>query len=616
MTFAEISKKAKEAKDTLKKGDKPRISVGMASCSRAAGADKVLEAIETELKKRGIEANITRTGCIGLCFAEPNVTIFTSGETGVFYGNVTPQVAPQLIESHIINNIPYSKLAMGSVGGSIEGIPALFNMPMLKSQMRIALRNCGIINPEDISDYIIGGGYGGLAKALTMKPDEVVNKVKKAGLRGRGGAGFPTGLKWEFCRRFPGEVKYLICNADEGDPGAFMDRLLLESDPHSVLEGMLIGAYAIGANNGYIYIRLEYPLAIERLKIALDQMKAYGLLGENIMDSGFSFNIKIKQGAGAFVCGEETALIASIEGKRGLPRTRPPYPAESGLWGKPTNINNVETWSNVPVILQKGADWFASYGTENSKGTKVFALAGKIKHTGLIEVPIGSQLRRIIYDVGGGIPNNRAFKAVQTGGPSGGCLPASLLDLPIDYDALSKAGSIMGSGGMVVMDEDTCMVDIARYFLTFTQSESCGKCVPCRLGTKQMLGILERICNGEGRVEDMDLLLELATSIKAGALCGLGQTAPNPVLSTLRYFEDEYLAHIGDKKCPAGVCKALITYYIDEEKCFGCRLCVKTCTTGAITFIEKGKPVVIDYERCTKCGVCYDVCKLDAVKVK
>jgi len=473
--------------------------------------------------------------------------------------------------------------------------------------VRIALRNCGHIDPKDIDQYIASGGYSGLAKALEMSPEQVIEEVKKSGLRGRGGAGFSTGRKWEFCQRSPGEEKYLICNADEGDPGAFMDRSLLEGDPHAVLEGMLIGGYAIGSTHSYIYCRAEYPLAIEKLKFALERMEEYGLIGDNILGSSFSFNIQIKEGAGAFVCGEETALMASIEGRRGMPRSRPPFPAQSGLWGKPTNINNVETWANVSAILQKGSDWYSSFGTEKSKGTKTFALAGKIVRTGLIEVPMGISLGDIIYEIGGGIVGGKRFKAVQTGGPSGGCLPASMTDLPVDYESLAQAGSIVGSGGMVVADEDTCMVDLARFFLSFTQVESCGKCVSCRIGTKQMLSILERITRGEGQPDDIELLERLAQLIKATSLCALGQTAPNPVLTTIRYFRDEFEVHINEKRCPALACTELISYFILPDKCQGCLICLRNCPVEAIS---GGKRMVhvIDQDKCVKCGVCRDVC--------
>jgi NADH:ubiquinone oxidoreductase subunit F (NADH-binding)/(2Fe-2S) ferredoxin/ferredoxin len=568
----------------------------------------VLEAIKATLAQHKLEATITQVGCIGLCYAEPLVDIVKPGRPRISYGNVTPEIIPQLIEDYLIHDNPRADLALGTLGdGDIEGIPKLFELPMLKDQVRIALRNCGIIDPENINQYIANGGYSGLERALRLSPEAVIEEIKKSGLRGRGGAGFPTGLKWEFCRKSPGSIKYIICNADEGDPGAFMDRSLLEGDPHAVLEGMLIGAYAIGATEGYIYVRAEYPLAIQRLKLALQQMMEYGLLGDNILGSSLSLHLKIKEGAGAFVCGEETAMMASIEGKRGMPRSRPPFPAQSGLWGKPTNINNVETWANVSAIMQRGADWYASYGSEKSKGTKTFALAGKINRTGLIEVPMGIPLEKIVYDIGGGIPGNKRFKAVQTGGPSGGCLPASQLNLPVDYESLTAAGSIMGSGGMVVMDEDTCIVDVARYFLSFTQAESCGKCVPCRLGTKQMLDMLENICRGKGKPEDIDLLLELSQRVKAGSLCALGGTAPNPVLTTIRYFREEYEAHIKEKRCPALACTELISYYILPDKCQGCGICLRDCPAEAIA---GGKRMVhvIDQEKCIKCGTCLDVC--------
>jgi NADH-quinone oxidoreductase subunit F len=541
MKFDEIRKQAIAKWEALERSGKPRILVGAGTCGRAAGALAVLEAIKAKLAENNIEAIITQVGCIGPCYIEPMVNIIKPGRPHIYYGNLTPELASQIVQDYIVNDNPRPDLALGTAGdGGIEGIPKFWELPMLKPQVHITLRNAGLIDPEDINQYIANSGYSGFVRALSLKPEEVIEEIKKSGLRGRGGAGFPTATKWELCRKSPGTIKYIICNADEGDPGAFMNRSLLEGDPHSVLEGMLIGAYAIGATGGYIYCRAEKPLAIARLRIALKQAREYGFIGNNILDSGFSFPIELRAGAGAFVCGEETALMASIEGKRGMPRSRPPFPAQAGLWGKPTNINNVETWGDVSAIMQKGAAWFAGYGSEKSKGTKTFALVGKIKRTGLIEVPMGIPLQEIIYGVGGGILNDKRFKAVQTGGPSGGCIPASLLNLPVDYDSLTQAGSIMGSGGMVVMDENTCMVDIARYFLTFTQSESCGKCVPCRLGTKQMLDILRSICRGEGKPEDIDLLLNLGKQVKAGSLCGLGQTAPNPVLTTIRYFRDEY----------------------------------------------------------------------------
>ncbi|MCJ7426245.1 MAG: NADH-quinone oxidoreductase subunit NuoF [Dehalococcoidales bacterium] len=549
---------------------------------------------------------VIQVGCIGLCYIEPLINIIKPGRPHIYYGNVTPEIATELINDYLVKDNPRPDLALGTVDGEgVKDIPELFELPMLKPQVRIALRNCGIIDPQRINHYIARDGYSGLVRALGMTPEEVIDEIKKSGLRGRGGAGFSTGQKWEFCRKATGTLKYVICNADEGDPGAFMNRSLLEGDPHTVLEGIVIGAYAIGSSQGYVYIRAEYPLAIERLKLAISQMEDFGLLGDNILGSSFSFHLKIKQGAGAFVCGEETALMASIEGKRGMPRSRPPFPAQAGLWGKPTNINNVETWGNVSAILQKGAEWYAGYGSEKSKGTKTFALAGKIVRTGLIEVPMGIPLQEIIYGIGGGIPNNKRFKAVQTGGPSGGCLPASLLNLPVDYDSLTQAGSIMGSGGMVVMDEDTCMVDVARYFLSFTQDESCGKCVPCRLGTKQMLDILNDITHGRGKLEDIDLLLSLSEQIKAGSLCGLGQTAPNTVLTTIRYFRDEYEEHIKNHHCRAAVCEGLVS-----------APCSHTCPAGVdapryIRFIAKGKPgeaVAVIREKIPFPSVCGYVC--------
>jgi len=606
MTFDEIRSRAISEWEALEHSDKPRILIGAATCGRAAGAMAVLEAINRELAGHNIEAIVTQVGCIGLCYAEPLVDIIKPNRPRICYANVTPEIVAQIIDDYLINDNPRPDLALGTIGeDGVEGIPKLFELPMLKPQVRIALRNCGFIDPESINHYIARGGYSGLIKALSMAPEKVIEEVKKSGLRGRGGAGFPTGVKWELCRKSPGTIKYVICNADEGDPGAFMNRSLLEGDPHAVLEGILIGAYAIGAGEGYIYIRAEYPLAIDRLKLALSQMADYGLLGDNILGSNFSFQLKIKQGAGAFVCGEETALMASIEGKRGMPRSRPPFPAQAGLWGKPTNINNVETWGSVSAILQKGAEWYAGYGSERSKGTKTFSLAGKIVRTGLIEVPMGIPLQEIIYGIGGGILDSKRFKAVQTGGPSGGCLPASLLNLPVDYESLTQAGSIMGSGGMVVMDEDNCMVDIARYFLSFTQSESCGKCVPCRLGTKQMLDILEDITNGKGKLEDIDLLLNLSEQVKAGSLCGLGQTAPNPVLTTIRYFRNEYEEHIKRHYCQAAVCEGLVR-----------APCSHICPAGVdapryIRFIAEGKfaeAVAVIREKIPFPSVCGYVC--------
>jgi len=608
MKFEEIQNRAETEWEALEHSEKPRILVGAATCGRSAGALNVLQTFNEELAQRSIDAIVMQVGCIGLCYLEPLVDIIKPGYPRICYSSVSPEIVPELIEDYLIKDNPRPDLALGTIGdGEVEGIPKFFDLPMLKAQVRIILRHCGTINPEDINHYIAHGGYSGFARAIEMSPGEIIEEIKKSGLRGRGGAGFPTGLKWEFCRKSPGREKYLVCNADEGDPGAFMNRSVLEGDPHSVLEGMLIAAYAIGATHGYIYCRAEYPLALQRLNIALAKMKEYGLLGENILGSGFDFDLEIKEGAGAFVCGEETALMASIEGKRGMPCPRPPFPAQSGIWGKPTNINNVETLATVAAILQKGADWYTQYGTERSKGTKTFALAGKIKRTGLIEVPLGITLRDIIYDIGGGIADDKQFKAVQTGGPSGGCLSDEHLDLPVDYETLTRAGSIMGSGGIIVADEDTCLVDFAKFFLTFTQAESCGKCVPCRVGTRQMLNILERITKGGGEEEDIDKLQKLAETIRDGSLCALGGTAPNPVLTTLRFFRNEYEAHIKEKRCPALVCKELVSYYILPDKCEGCMICLRNCPVGAIKG-EKRMIHIIDQDKCTKCGTCLSVC--------
>jgi NADH-quinone oxidoreductase subunit F len=617
MSFEEIKRQAASEWKVMQDSPRPRILIGTATCGMAAGAETIMEALNTELAKNNINADIIQVGCIGLCYAEPLIEVIKPGKPSVFYGNLTPELVAEIVRDWLAGDNPRPDLALGTRGeGTLEGIPKLFELPVLKPQVRVVLRNCGNIDPANIKHYIANGGYEGFIKALKMKPQEIIDEMKKSGLRGRGGAGFPTGMKWQFCHDAPGTVKYIVCNADEGDPGAFMDRAVMEGDPHAVLEGMLIGAYAIGASEGYVYIRAEYPLAIKRLIVALKQMEECGLLGDNILGSGFNLHIKIKEGAGAFVCGEETALMASIEGNRGMPRSRPPFPAQSGLWGKPTNINNVETWANVSAILQKGASWFASYGTEKSKGTKTFSLVGKVERTGLIEVPMGITLREIIYGIGGGIPGGKKYKATQTGGPSGGCLPTSFLDSPVDYESLAAAGSIVGSGGMVVMDETTCMVDVARYFLNFTQSESCGKCVMCRLGTKQMLDILQDIVNGKGRPGDIELLLELGDAIKNGSLCALGGTAPNPVLTTIRYFRDEYEAHINEKRCPALACRELVSYYIIPEKCQGCGICARACASEAI---KGGKRMVhvIDQSKCAKCGTCLDVCpaKFSAVAV-
>jgi NADH-quinone oxidoreductase subunit F len=565
-----------------------------------------MDAIRKSLKENNLDIVVESTGCIGMCFLEPIVDII-DGNNVTTYGMVTPEAVGEIIQSHVINNIPVKKYIVATTQNP---------MPSLEKQVRIALRNCGIINPENIEDYLANGGYSSIERVLTgMTPKDVIEEIKLSGLRGRGGAGFPTWFKWNAALEAAGRPKYLVCNADEGDPGAFMDRSILEGDPHSVLEGMLIAGYATGSSEGIIYVRAEYPLAIKRLEKAIDQAANRGFLGQNILGTGFSFSIRIKQGAGAFVCGEETALIASLEGERGMPRLKPPFPAQSGYWGKPTNINNVETYANVPWIMANGGAAFASFGTEKSKGTKVFALAGKIKNGGLAEVPMGTKLREVIYDIGGGIKGDKAFKAVQMGGPSGGCIPASLMDTPIDYESIVKTGAIMGSGGMIVMDETTCMVDMARFFLDFTQKESCGKCTHCRLGTKRMLEILTRITNGQGKEGDIELLEDLAIKVKDGSLCGLGQTAPNPVLTTIKYFRDEYEAHIRDKKCPAKQCKALIAYSIDAELCKRCGLCAKKCPVSVIDG-NKNTPYHINQEGCIKCGNCFEVCPFGAVKVE
>ncbi len=577
----------------------------------SSGEESVKSALEKELKKYALDevVKIVETGCMGACNLGPLMVIYPEG---VFYQKLKPEDAKKIVEEHLLKGRVVSSLLYKGPTGEIK--PRVKEeLAFFTRQVKIATRNLGVIDPFNIDEYISNDGYFALSKVLKMKPEDVIEEIKKSGLRGRGGAGFPTGLKWEFTRKSPESEKYVICNADEGDPGAFMDRSVLEGDPHSVLEGMLIAGYAIGASHGYIYVRAEYPLAIERLEHAISQAKEYGLLGENIMESGFSFDVELRIGAGAFVCGEETALMQSVEGQRGQPVQKPPYPAQKGVWGKPTLINNVETLANVPVIITKGADWFASIGTEKSKGTKVFALSGKINNAGLVEVPMGTTLREIIFDIGGGIPNGKKFKAVQTGGPSGGCIPAEYLDTPVDYESLTKLGTIMGSGGMVVMDEDTCMVDVARYFLRFSAEESCGKCTPCREGTKKMLEILDRIVSGRGKMEDLDKLEKLALTIKDTALCGLGQTAPNPVLSTLKYFRNEYEAHIKDKKCPAKACKALIAYSIDPNACVGCTACARVCPVSAINGKVK-EPHEIDQETCVKCGSCYEVCRFDAVK--
>ena len=577
-----------------------------------SGSRQVIDALRGKLAEYGLDDQIevTVTGCHGFCEQGPIVVVEPEK---TFYCRVEPSDADEIVSEHLGEGRVIERLLFEDPGTG-ERIQSYENVDFYARQQKRVLHNCGYTDPEQIGDYLSSGGYVGLKKVLeTMTPEQVVEEIKASGLRGRGGAGFPTGLKWQFASSAPGEKKYVICNADEGDPGAFMDCSVLEGDPHAVIEGMLACGYAIGSDEGYVYVRAEYPLAIKRLTIAIEQARDAGYLGENILGSGFSFDLKIKEGAGAFVCGEETALMNSIEGKRGMPRPRPPFPASKGLWGKPTNINNVETFANVPLILRNGSQWYSDMGTENSKGTKVFSLTGKVNNTGLVEVPMGITMREIIFNVGGGIQKGRKFKAVQIGGPSGGCLPEELLDLPIDYDSLTEAGAMMGSGGLVVMDEDTCMVDIARFFLSFTQKESCGKCTPCREGTKRMLEILERITAGKGEEGDIERLESLGQVIKDTSLCGLGQTAPNPVLSTLRYFRHEYEAHINDKSCPAGACRNLTIFEIDPEACTGCTLCARNCPTDAISG-ERKEPHVIDQEECITCGNCYEVCRFDAVK--
>jgi NADH:ubiquinone oxidoreductase subunit F (NADH-binding)/(2Fe-2S) ferredoxin len=634
ITSLEQLKEIKEQGLALTYPDKIKIMVGMATCGISAGADKVWKALEEKIAELKLDAVLEKTGCIGFCQKEPLVDVVYPKKVRVSYQAMTPQKAEALVEA-IKNGEVFQDNTLCRIDQEeflVEGtsrpyanphppelpgeIPKYEQLPFFKKQVKIALRNCGFINPERIEEYIARGGYTTLHKVLTgMSSEQVINEVKASGLRGRGGAGFPTGLKWEFARNNPGDIKYVICNADEGDPGAFMDRGILEGDPHAVLEGMAIGAYAIGSSEGYIYCRAEYPLAIHRLKIAIDQAEKLGLLGDNIFGTNFSFKLKIREGAGAFVCGEETSLIASIEGKVGEPRPRPPFPAQSGLWGKPTIINNVKTWSHIAPIMARGSKWYSKYGTKGSPGTTVFALVGKVNNTGLVEIPLGITLREMIFDIAGGIAGDKAFKAVQTGGPSGGCIPEEHLDTPVDYDSLGALGSIMGSGGMIVMDERDCMVNMAKYFIDFTKDESCGKCVPCREGTLRLMEILEAITEGKGQEGDIDKLAYMSEVIKDGSLCGLGQTAPNPVLTTIRYFREEYEAHIWAKKCPAKACKALITYKVLDDVCNGCGLCRIKCPVQAVEGVKKEAHLILQ-EKCIKCGVCFDSCKFAAINVE
>ena len=615
--MSDLEKRIGEARkkwSALAESKVPVIYLGTATCGRAAGALNVKAAVAEALKENHLKAKIVEVGCIGPCYLEPLMDIKLPGRPRISYANVNSTKAKTIIKSLLVDGDPKSDYAIGHFddggNGSFDGIPRFFDLPMLKPQVRVVLRNCGYIDPEEIDHYLAHDGYRGLVNALRLGPEAVIAAVKDAGLRGRGGAGFPTYKKWEICRSSPGKIKYMICNADEGDPGAFMNRSLIEGDPHAVLEGLLIAGFAIGASQGYIYIRAEYPLAIVRLKKAIAQMREYGLLGKNILGSGFDFEITIKEGAGAFVCGEETALIASIEGKRGMPKSRPPFPAVAGLHAMPTIINNVETLGTLPHILRNGAEWYRQFGIQGSYGTKTFSLVGKVRRTGLIEVPLGMTLRKIIFDIGGGTA--KPFKAVQTGGPSGGCLSEEFLDTRVDYESLAAAGSIMGSGGLIIMDEDTCVVDVARYFLDFTQKEACGKCSPCRVGTRHMVEILDRITTGEAESEDLAKLQTLGETVKRGSLCGLGQTAPNPVITTLRYFRPEYLMHVMEKHCPAAVCRALIEYRVVPGKCTGCGGCVSVCPTGAITG-PRSEPHNLDPSKCIKCRACYEICRFDAI---
>lgn len=598
-----------------KTGYRKQVLVCGGTGCTSSGSKKVIAALASSLKKHGIDKEIlvVKTGCFGLCSLGPIMIVYPEG---CFYSQMTPEHVEAVVENHLKNGNVVKELLYAETVHDDGSIISLNDTAFYKKQMRIALRNCGVIDPENIEEAIGVDAYQALAKVLTsMKPDDVVNCLLESGLRGRGGGGFPTGKKWAFAKASEGPVKYVCCNADEGDPGAFMDRSILEGDPHSIIEAMAIAGYTIGASQGYVYIRAEYPIAVERLSIAIEQAREYGLLGENIFGTGFNFDIEIRLGAGAFVCGEETALMTSIEGNRGEPRPRPPFPAVKGLFGKPTVLNNVETYANIPHIITKGAEWYSSIGTKTSKGTKVFALGGKITNVGLVEIPMGTTLREIVEEIGGGIPNGKKFKAAQTGGPSGGCIPACHIDTPIDYDNLIALGSMMGSGGLIILDEDTCMVDISKFYLEFTVDESCGKCTPCRIGTRRLLQFLEKITSGKGEIEDLEKIEELALHMKSSSLCALGQSAPNPVLSTIKYFRDEYIAHIVDKTCPAGVCKALLSYEVDPEKCKGCTKCARNCPVNAIS--GKVKEVhTIDKEKCIKCGLCQKNCNFDAIYVK
>ena len=632
-TLEDLNKAAKRGLEAIIPS-KTKIMVGMGTSGIASGAQAVYDALAEEIKKRKLDIILSKTGAMGMDCIEPLIDVVQPNKPRLAYSKMTakkvPEVIDQIVKGAINGNKPAYRMdeeeficlnenkpyLKGPVPKDLEGIPKIKEVNFYKKQMKLATRNCGMINFESIDEYIAKGGYVSLFKALTkMKPEEIIEEIIASGLRGRGGGGFPAGVKWQTCRRAHGDIKYVICNGDEGDPGAYMDRSVMEGDPHSVIEGMIIGAFAIGSGQGFIYVRNEYPLAVANLQRAINQAREYGFLGKNILNSGFDFDLKISKGAGAFVCGESTALMTSLEGKAGEPRAKYIHTVEHGLWDRPSNLNNVETWANVPAIISRGAKWFSSIGCKNNSGTKVFSLVGKISNIGLVEVPMGITLKDIIYEIGGGIPGGKKYKAVQTGGPSGGCLPDKLINISVDFDSLWEAGSMMGSGGMIVMDETTCMVDIARYFIDFLEFESCGKCVPCREGVQRMNEILQDICNGKGKKGDVELLESMAQGIVDGALCALGSTAPNPVLSTLKYFRDEYVAHVRDKKCPAGVCKALIRFSISEEKCTGCGVCLKKCPTECISG-EKKKTHVIDQTKCIKCGVCKESCKFDAIIVE